>query len=98
MQQWWLNNVVTKLLSWLNNIVDNVVHAAWPAQLCPYHAGQLKVVHARQLIFVHMHADVDQINLVHACWRVHFMLELILYVRQMKEITYISRCGNKELK
>ena len=35
LQQWWLNNVVTQLLSSLNNIVDNVVHA-----------GQLNVVQA----------------------------------------------------
>ena len=41
-------------------IVDNDVHAAWPAQLYTYHAGQLKVVHAGQLKFVHI-ADVDQI-------------------------------------
>ena len=25
-QQWWLNNVVTTLLAWLNNLVDNIDH------------------------------------------------------------------------
>ena len=35
LQQWWLNSVVTTLLSWLNNIVDNIVHA-----------GQLNIVQA----------------------------------------------------
>ena len=71
MQQWWPNFVVTTLLSKVKNIVDNVVHAAWPAQLCPYHVGRFNFVHI-------MLANSRR-------W------ELMLCVRQPKEIIYISR-------
>ena len=40
--EWWLNNVVTTLLSWLNNIVDSDQHSV-------VHAGQLNLVHDDQL-------------------------------------------------
>ena len=53
LQQCWLNNVVTTLLSCLKNIVDNVVHASQlnvvhtgPTQPCSCCMGQLNVVHA----------------------------------------------------
>ena len=36
-------NVVARLLSWPNNIVDNIVHAG---QLNVVHTGQLNVVQA----------------------------------------------------
>ena len=40
------------MLSWLNNIVGNLVHA-----------GQLNIVHGDQLNVVH----AGQLNVVHAC-------------------------------
>ena len=42
--------MLTTLLSWLNNIVDNVVHVG---QLNVVQAGQLNVVHVGQLNVVH---------------------------------------------
>ena len=44
------NDIVTDGLSWLNNMVDNVVHAD---RLNLVHAGQLNAVYAGQLNVVH---------------------------------------------